>query len=372
MNPWERDRYTNPYNSGPLIGPTINQPVQSTPSGQVDRYGYYVAPNVSAVPPTSGGSNSNNNGSTGGGGGGGNGPSQNDLLQQRLNGIMERLKLLRADGERLRGVAKGVRDEVIGNINTNYGGLQNAAMTKRDASTAELNKANTDVVSNYGDTQAQLVRASEATNLKNQLLARALGYGGGSYYQNMISGNNRNLEANVGKLLTERGGKLADISRGIADSNNWFNTKSTEIDQEATSMKNQAEREYQNNISKSLLAEQNYGIDSADAAAAAEADYRNKLSEIDTYAQNKANILANVLKAAGMQTSSINSRPNIDAGTLQSLSSNGALNNAQNADFGSISAPNGTLMSRNSMYGKTSMNKRNPWDEYIYGNSQMA
>lgn len=338
------------------------------PSSTSYKYTQLAGPGGVAAPAvdTSGGGGGGGGGDTGGGS-----PSQADLLQTRLNGIMQRLQLMKGEGERLRGVAKGVRDEVVGNVDTRYGALQNTAMGKRDASTAELNKAEGDVVSNYGDTQAQLVKASQGTKLKNRALARALGYSDSSFYENMQSGNNRTLEGNVGKLLTERSGKIGDIKKGVADSNNWFNTESVKIDEEATTLKNQADREYQDNISKSLLAEQNYGIDSVDAAAQAEADYADKLSQIGNYVANKQSILDNVAKAAGSMGTNISSRPNIDAALTGRLADNTGLAAAQNTNFGSITAPSGTLNGIGQK-SKTLANKKNPWDEYIYGNAPMA
>lgn len=338
------------------------------PSSTSYKYTQLAGPGGVAAPAvdTSGGGGGGGGGDTGGGS-----PSQADLLQTRLNGIMQRLQLMKGEGERLRGVAKGVRDEVVGNVDTRYGALQNTAMGKRDASTAELNKAEGDVVSNYGDTQAQLVKASQGTKLKNRALARALGYSDSSFYENMQSGNNRTLEGNVGKLLTERSGKIGDIKKGVADSNNWFNTESVKIDEEATTLKNQADREYQDNISKSLLAEQNYGIDSVDAAAQAEADYADKLSQIGNYVANKQSILDNVAKAAGSMGTNISSRPNIDAALSGRLADNTGLAAAQNTNFGSITAPSGTLNGIGQK-SKTLANKKNPWDEYIYGNAPMA
>ena len=310
-------------------------------------------------------------GRTGGDGGRTGGPSRENFLQARLNGIRQRLQLMRGEGERLRGVAKGVRDEVVRNINTNYGQLQNTAMKKRDDSTAELNKAEGDVVSNYGDTQAQLVKASRGMKLKNRALARALGYSDSSFYENMQSGNNRILEGNIDKLLTERSGKIGDIKKGVADINNWFNGESLKIDEEATALQGQADREYQDNISKSLLAEQNYGIDSVDAAAEAEARYADRLSQINSYTQNKQSILDNVAKAAGTMLTNISSRPNINAALTGRLADNTDLAAAQNTNFGPILAPTGTLRS-GSRYGRTLASKKNPWDEYIYGNALIA
>lgn len=320
-------------------------PYSNVPAGYQGKSAAQIeAERVNAANPNgvnnNGGGGGGGGGDTGGGGGGGNGgggsPSQSDLLQQRLNGIMQRLQLMKGEGERLRGVAKNVRDEVVGNIGTTYAGLDTTAKQKRDESLAALTEADRGTVRDYANTQLGMDRSSENAKLKNRALARALGFGNSSYYSNMQTGNTNTLEDNTAKLGNERAAKLAAIKANVGSTNTWYDQKSTEIAQEAATLKSQAEREYQDNISKSTLAEQNYGIDSVDAAAQAEADYRDNLNKIDSYTTDKQTLIDNLKKAADLQSGDINGRSNIDTATSSSLSNNTAANNAQNADWGTI------------------------------------
>jgi len=292
-------------------------------------------------------------------------PSQNDLLQNRLNGIMQRLQLMRGEGERLRNAAKGVRDEVWGNIDTQYGGLANAAKQKRQSSLDALAETDRGVVRDYATGQGTLNKAAEGSELKNRALARALGFGNGSYYQNMQRENTSNLFDKTAGLTNERSGKLADIKTKVGETNTWFDQKSLEIDQEAKSLKAQADREYQDNVSKSTLAEQMYGIDAADAAAQAEYDYRNKLNSIDSYVNNKQGILDAIASVSGARKSEVNAYQPIDAKLQARLSNSGDLTEASNPNFDTISNPveTGTLSGLNKMFKGLA---QNPLQDYLY------
>jgi len=300
-----------------------------------------------------------------GGGGGGGGGGGNSELQNRLNGIMQRLQLMRGEGERLRNAAKGVRDEVWGNIDTQYGGLANAAKQKRQSSLDALAETDRGVVRDYATGQGTLNKAAEGSELKNRALARALGFGNGSYYQNMQRENTSNLFDKTAGLTNERSGKLADIKTKVGETNTWFDQKSLEIDQEAKSLKAQADREYQDNVSKSTLAEQMYGIDAADAAAQAEYDYRNKLNSIDSYVNNKQGILDAIASVSGARKSEVNAYQPIDAKLQARLSNSGDLTEASNPNFDTISNPveTGTLSGLNKMFKGL---VQNPLQDYLY------
>lgn len=306
------------------------------------------------------------NNTTGGAPSGGT-PTKPDpsVLQLRLNGIMSRLQLMKDEGARLLAEADETRKAVQGRLGTMYGGLQNTAMGKRDASVAEFNKAEGDTTTNYSKQRATERTNAQGTTLKNRALARALGIGGGSQYLDMQQANNVALGDKMSNLGKEQTGKYADISNGIAGSNNWFNQQSTATDQDYTNQLAENENTYADAAAKLNLNVQNYGLDSVDQAAQAEQDARNQLNSGSSYANNQGNILNTIMARANQIGSGITSRPNVDANLSARLNNNNELNNG--TKLTTMAAPLSTGGVSNYYGDAIAKKKTNPWDEYIYG-----
>lgn len=276
-------------------------------------------------------------GSTSTDGGGSPSAPTVDPLQQIKDSFNARLNLMRAEGDRLRGQAKGVRDEVVGNIGTRYGGLLEAIKTKLAESLAAYDKADRGTITDYAISQGSMNKGAEGAQLKNRALARALGFGNSSHYQNMQNDNTGLLSGNTDKLTGERTGKLTDIKRGVADSNTWSTQKSVETEAEKAALQAQADREYQDAISKSILSEGMYNIDSADAASAAENDARSRLSSVSSYNSNRDNILTEIARKAGAQEAGITSKSAIDEKAAATLANNTAQTGAASSPWSTIS-----------------------------------
>jgi hypothetical protein len=315
---------------------------------------------------------------TGGGGNNGGTPSggpnvttQADLAQQalqsRLNGINDRLRMLKEQADQQSGVALGVRNEVLGNIDTTYGGLKTAAQTNRDNSLAALSEADRGTVSDYAQNQGSLNASAAGAEQKNRALARALGYGNSSYYLDTQDKTRASLLDKTAGLQNEKTSKLGAIKGKVADTNTWFDQKNTEIAQEAATLKSQADRQYQQDVANAQLASRTYGVDAVDQANQAQIEYQSKLDSISNYIGNKSSQLSTIANAANTQKSSINGFNPI-AAIQPTLNASTGINNAA-TPFSTIAGDSGysTPTTNRSLLAKYLIN---PNEQYLYGYQQ--
>ena len=308
--------------------------------------------------------------STPSGGGGGSSNTQADLarqaLESRLKAINDRLALMTAEADRQNKVAQGVRDEVLKNIDTTYGGLQTTADTNKADALAALAENDRGVVRDYANTQGTLNASTEGAITKNRALARALGYGNSSYYQDTQDKTRTAALDKTAGLQNEQASKLTAIKGKVADTNTWYTQKSTEIAQEAATLKSQADREYQQQVAQNQLLARTYGIDSVDAADQAQIEYQSKLDAISKYIGDKQNQIDTVAKTAAAQKSSITGY-NPVAQIQPTLNTNTALTDATTPISSSITSgglPAGTSGISRALADLT--NKKNPYDQFLY------
>ena len=209
------------------------------------------------------------------------------MLESRLNTIKARIAELVSMGNRQKEEAGRVRDQIVGNIGTRFGGLRTTAKTNKENVDASLAEADRGTVRDYAINQGSLNKSTQGAEAKNRALARALGYGNSSYYQNAQQNLNNQLLDRTAKATNERTAKLSDIKRDVSNNETWFNQKNTELDAEEASLKSAADAEYQKQIGDISFAERNYGIENLGEAEQAQADYESRLGAISKYIQAK-------------------------------------------------------------------------------------
>lgn len=303
-------------------------------------------------------------------GGGGSSTTQTDLarqaLESRLKAINDRLALITAEADRQNKVAQGVRDEVVNNIDTTYGGLQTAADTNKTNALSALAENDRGVVRDYANTQGALNASTEGAITKNRALARALGYGNSSYYQDTQDKTRTAALDKTAGLQNEQASKLTAIKGKVADTNTWFKQKSTEIAQEAATLKSQADREYQQQVAQNQLLARTYGIDSVDAADQAQIEYQSKLDAISKYIGDKQNQIDTVAKTAAAQKSSITGY-NPVAQIQPTLNTNTAITDASTPISSSIQSGGLPASTSGISRALADLNKKkNPYDQYLY------
>lgn len=316
----------------------------------------------------------------GGGGGGGSsapsGPSQSDIareaLQSTLNAINGRLNSMKELSTGLISSAGTVRDNTINDIGTTYGGLRSSAETQKTGALAALGKADAETVTNYDNAQGSLNSSAEGTIGKNRALARALGYGNSSYYQDTQDKTRSALLDKTAGLTSERSGKLSDIALNVGDTNKWFAQKSTELANEEGQLKSQAQLLYQDQVGKLNFNQQNYGIDQTDAANQALYEYQSKLDAIANYIGGQKTQLATTAAKADTQRSSIgafgsglgNKLSSIEGRTAGITGAQGALPTINTGGF--------TTTSPSNMAQRDPQAAKNLLEQFLYGYQQPA
>jgi hypothetical protein len=272
------------------------------------------------------------------------GQNQFDLAewerQSRLNSILANLSLMRQQADYLIGRAGGVRDEVLGNIASTYGGLRGQAETSRDTSLANLAQEDINIQNLYGRAQGAARRALESALTKNRMRARAMNRLNSSFYDDIQAEATEGGRRSVADLMSEEAGKRQAIDTRKTETKNWFEQQLTNIGSEEARLKSQAEREYQDAVNQAAYMEQAYGIDSVEQAEEAERVFRSRLDSINEYINNKAwdTLLGNNARTI---SSTLSSYQPINPALQSVLSNTQGLNKAQSytqnvPTFGSV------------------------------------
>lgn len=246
--------------------------------------------------------------------------------ESALNSVLARLNLMRDVAGRNIEKARGVRDEVVGNIGTTYQNLKTSAENRKNTSLENLSQEDLNVQNQYGRAAGNARRAIDSALTRNRMLARAMNRLNSSFYDEMQAGTNETGARIIADIGTEEAGKRSSIATRTTETKNWFEEQATNIEREEAQLKSQAEREYQDQVDEAAFAERAYGIDALEEAQNAENVYQSKLDAIDQYIQNKALRLAEISATAGDRAGVINSFAAISPQLQQKLANASALN----------------------------------------------
>lgn len=301
---------------------------------------------------------------------GGNNSNLQDLarkaLESKINSINQRLAALRDEAARQRGVAGGVRDELVKNVDDRYGGLQTErglATTKALGTLAEEDRG---VVRDYARTQGGLNRSTEGAIGKNRALARALGIGNSSYYMNTQDNTRNSLLDKTSALGAEESAKLGGIKQRVSDTNIWDVQKKLDLDNEAATLKSSADRSYQDQVGQIQFNERVYGIDQSGEAEAAQFEYETKLAGIAQYIADKGSQVAGINSAATTAGAKIAGFSGIDENLAGKLATNTAMNGAT-APMSSSLIDGGAYASPSNIGNRARISKYlRPEDQYLY------
>jgi hypothetical protein len=247
-------------------------------------------------------------GDGGGGGDGGSGdrpagPSPEELAEQQkrsqLQDIANRIQQMRDIAQRNIGQARGVRDEVVGNIGNTFTNLRSQAEGRRDTALDTLGQEDVGVQNLYGRAGGTARRAMESALTRNRMAARAMNRLDSSFYDDRQAGVVEGGRQAVSDLAQEEAGKRAAIDTRKTETENWFEQQASTIEQEEATLKSQAEQEYQNQVNAASDMERAYGIDSLAAAEQAQNEFQSKLNQIDQYIQDKGFRLLEIATATG-------------------------------------------------------------------------
>ena len=285
------------------------------------------------IPPPDGGG-----GDTGGnvptGPTGPTGPSAEEIarqeLQSKLSAINARLQQMRDIAQRNIGTARGVRDEVVGNIGQTYANLTQQAQSRRNAALEALGQEDVGVQNLYGRAGGTARRAMESALTRNRMRARAMNQLNSSFYDQMQAATTEEARKALFDLEQEQAAKRAAIGTRRSETEDWFNQQASTIAQEEASLKSQAEREYQNQVNAAADMERAYGIDSLAAAEQAEREFSSKLAQIDAYIQDRGTQLIQLAAATGQNIGNVLNQYQAVNDTLsRALGINQALGRAQ-------------------------------------------
>jgi hypothetical protein len=230
----------------------------------------------------------------------------NNQQQSAVQAILSRLQMMRDIANRNIDTARGVRDEIKGNIGTTYGSLRDTAQTQMNAALDRLRQEGISVQNLYGRAGGDARRAFESALTRNRMLNRAQGTLGSSFYTDAQTDTTNRAATAQYDLRSEEAAKLAGIETRTSETDKWFKQKAVEIDQEEAALLGQADRDYQQQVSAAQDMERSYGIDSEEQLQRAENEYASKLSQIEDYVRNqKTRFLWTVGQSAGSLGSAI-------------------------------------------------------------------
>lgn len=230
---------------------------------------------------------------TGGGSGGDgySGPTEAEIARQRyetkrreieskLNAAKEYVKQLISGYEK-------TRDTTKGNIGTTYEGLKTLIGDKLKEAIGSLDQADVNVQNTYGRLSGNARRAMENVLTKNNLLAKAMGNAGSSWYQNLQAKSRNEGTTNIFDSEAEQAGKRAAIETQKGATTGEFEQDRIEAEKEKVKLLGEADAKYNEDVAKAKLLEQNYGIDSEAAIDEAQANLDDAYRQINDYTSTR-------------------------------------------------------------------------------------
>lgn len=271
--------------------------------------------------------------------------SADNSYQSRLGAIRERLNMMKDIANRSIERARGVRDEVVGNISNTYQGLLDSAGVKKDTSLQNLDTEGINTQNTYGRAEGKARRAMEGAIARNRMMARATNRLNSSFYDDRQAATTETASKNVADIALEEAGKLAGIDTRKTETKNWFEQESQRIAGERDGLKSQADREYQDSVNSANDMERSFGIDNADALSQAADEYQSRIAAIDNYAMNRALQIASIAaQNAASGRAGIESFSAIDPSLASKLADTSAVDKSASTDY------------NNPVYGFTSSN----------------
>jgi hypothetical protein len=219
--------------------------------------------------------------------------------QSAVQAILSRLQMMRDIASRNVGEARGVADEVKGNIRDTYGNLRTSAQSNLNSALSNLQQEGINVENLYGRAGGEARRAFESALTRNRMMNRAQGTLGSSFYTDAQGDTTNKAATAQSDISQEEAGKQAGLGTRTTDTKNWFTQKSTDIDKEEAGLLSDADRELQRQVNAANDMERSYGIDSEEQLQKAEGEYASKLQGIKDYIQNKQLTLMSIGQKAG-------------------------------------------------------------------------
>lgn len=279
-------------NVGNSRTPTSEREVLYSPTYNKSTDPYYDLARQTAGVSTNNGSDGSG-GDNGGGGndGGGGGKSEADIARERYETrkreIESRLNAAKQYVQDLIGGYTKMRDTTKGNIGTTYEGLKTLIGDKLKEAIGSLDQADVGVQNTYGRLGGNARRAMENVLTKNNLLAKAMGNAGSSWYQNLQTKSRNEGTTNIFDNEAEQAAKRAAIGTQKGATTSEFGQDTIAAESEKVRLLGEADAKYNEDVSKAKLLEQNYGIDSEAAIDEAQANLDDAYRQVNDYTSNR-------------------------------------------------------------------------------------
>lgn len=302
-------------------------------------------------------------GDGGGGNGGDSGLSEAEIARQRYEArkreIESRLNAAKEYVKELIGGYETTRGKTMDTINTSYDKLKDTIAQKLQQSLAQLDQSDIGVQNMYGRLAGNARRAMENTLTKNNLLAKALGNAGSSWYQNLQSKSRNEGTASIYDTEAEQAAKRAAIGLEKGSANTTFGTYEADADRERAELLTKAEEKYNSDVANARLLERNYGIDSEAAIDEAQANLDEAYRQVNAYTASRQNAPTTGERYTTADTGAKNySALNNIASTLNNNYAADKANNYLNNAGGAFNNPVSQYNYRNPSYFLKPQNKK--------------
>jgi hypothetical protein len=212
---------------------------------------------------------------------------QERIYNSKKNAILAKLDMMKQEAARLRSEAGTAWENTKGTIKTNYDALKDLSKSKLQNILDKLTQTDVDTQNMYGIAGGNARKTMQGALTRNNLLAKALGNAGSSFYTNSKNDISNAGIGNINDIYNEETSKRAGIKQQGADTTAEFGQNDVAIAEEETRLNNEALAEYNNSIANANLLEKNYNIDSVEAIDNADATLNSALLGIKDYIQNK-------------------------------------------------------------------------------------
>ena len=172
-------------------------------------------------------------------------PSEADIAQARYEArrreIESRMNGMKEYARQLKEGAGKTWESTKGNIGTTYDKLKDFIAEKLQQSLGSLDQADVGVQNTYGRLAGNARRAMDSTLTKNNLLAKALGNAGSSWYQNLQGKSRNEGMTNIHDSEAEQAAKRAAIGTQKGATTTEFNQDATDAESERAKLLTEAE-----------------------------------------------------------------------------------------------------------------------------------
>lgn len=268
----------------------------------------------------------------------------------RIQGIKDRLGMIRDMVNRQVGTAGQVRDDLKSSIANTYGGLKTSAQNKVGTALENLGQERTGVYNTYGTAKGESRRALESALTKNRMLARSMNRLNSSFYDDRQAEATETGARDYSGLSREEAGKVAGIGTRETETKNWGEQTALQIEQEQANLITQADQEYSQRVNEAMDMERSFGIDSEEQLREAETEYQSKLNAISQYVENKGLRIAEIMATAGITGAGIDSFSAYTPELQNLLGNKQSLTSAQSSEiptFANVTTGGGSMANIN-------------------------